>query len=125
MVCSSFVLSQVLITVVMCRLYFLIFLASVSVSYCIFQWDDPSSVKMKKGAFVVSVSFAIPHKEFVMCEYSEHDMSYGKANVFIQQKATDPHEYVEPVAEDEDRGEGEDEDGEQEHGGGGEGGDAR
>jgi hypothetical protein len=54
-------------------------------------------VKLKKGAFVVSVSYAIPHKEFEMCDYCEYEMNFGLANVFIQQKTTDPHDYVEPV----------------------------
>ena len=65
-------------------------------------------VKLKKGAFVVSVSYAIPHKEFEMCDYCEYEMNFGLANVFIQQKTTDPHDYVEPVEieeeEDEDGG---------------------
>jgi len=55
------------------------------------------SMKMKKGAFVVSVSYAINHKEFEMCEYCEQELNFGMANVFIQQKTTDPHEYVEPI----------------------------
>jgi len=57
---------------------------------------------MKKGSFVISVSYAIPSKEFVTCEYTEHDMNWGKANVFIQQKPTEPHVYVEPVVEEEE-----------------------
>ena len=59
-------------------------------------------VGMKKGAFVISVSYAIPNQEFEMCEYTEHDMNWGLANVFIQQKTTDPHEYVEPVVDEEE-----------------------
>lgn len=57
---------------------------------------------MKKGSFVISVSNSIPSKEFVMCEYTEYDMNWGMANVFIQQKTTESHEYVEPVEEKEE-----------------------
>lgn len=60
------------------------------------------SMKMKKGAFVVSVSYAINHKEFEMCEYCELELNFGMANVFIQQKTTDPHEYVEPIEVEEE-----------------------
>jgi hypothetical protein len=52
---------------------------------------------MKKGAFVISVSYAIPSKEFDTLEYNEHEMNFGLANVFIQQKTTDSHDYVDPV----------------------------
>ena len=67
----------------------------------IFSYEaDFYSVELKKGAFVVSVSYAIPSKEFELYEYTEQDMNWGKANLFIQQKITDSHEYVEPVEEE-------------------------
>lgn len=57
---------------------------------------------LRKGAFVISVSFAIPGKDFHLFEYSEQSMNWGPANVFIQQKITDSYEYIEEVVEEDE-----------------------
>lgn len=51
------------------------------------------AVEMKRGSFVITLSKKLPSKDFQICEYEMHDMSWGTATVYIQQKITDAREY--------------------------------
>lgn len=51
-----------------------------------------ASFRLKKGAFVVSISRRLPTTELTVLEHELCPMSWGEATVFIQQKITEPRE---------------------------------
>jgi len=51
-----------------------------------------SCFRLKKGAFIVTISRRLPTTEVVVLEHELCQMSWGEATVFIQQKITEPRE---------------------------------
>mmetsp|Transcript_31203 Transcript_31203/g.58083 ORF Transcript_31203/g.58083 Transcript_31203/m.58083 type:complete len:263 (+) Transcript_31203:87-875(+) len=51
------------------------------------------AVGMRKGTFVITTTQKLPSPDFEICEYEMHEMSWGTATIYIQQKTTDAREY--------------------------------
>ncbi len=58
-----------------------------------------NSLRMKKGAFFITFTKELPSNAWKVLESERHNMSWGQATVYIQQKITDPVE-KEPAAAD-------------------------
>ena len=52
------------------------------------------AVRMKKGAFFVTLTRKLPVDDFVVLEYDMHRMSWGEATIFIMQKKTAPRNWT-------------------------------
>ena len=48
---------------------------------------------LKLGTFVITLTKRLPSRDFEICEYEMHEMSWGTATVYIQQKITDARVY--------------------------------
>lgn len=42
---------------------------------------------------MITLTKKLPSKDFQICEYEMHEMSWGTATVYIQQKVTEAREY--------------------------------
>lgn len=48
-----------------------------------------SAVSMRMGTFVVTLTKRLPSQDFQICDYEMHEMSWGTATVYIQQKISE------------------------------------
>jgi hypothetical protein len=48
---------------------------------------------LRRGSFVITLTKRLPSQDFEICEYEMHEMSWGTATVYIQQKITEARDY--------------------------------
>jgi SAM-dependent methyltransferase len=62
-----------------------------------------NSLRMKKGSFFITFTKELPSNAWKVLESERHNMSWGQATVYIQQKITDPIKESTIKSEEEDK----------------------
>lgn len=57
------------------------------------SYDGRHVAGLRKGSFVITLTKRLPSRDFEICEYEMHEMSWGTATVYIQQKVTEARDY--------------------------------